>query len=284
MSQLSQPSTAIDVDLYCQRIGYTGVRNASISTLQALLHLHTEAIGFENIDSLLGNKVSLNLPELHNKLLQEGRGGYCFEHNTLLWNVLQQLGFVVSGLASRVRWNVPDNISTPIGHMMLNVSIDNTDYLVDAGFGGLTITTPIQLDTDAIQTTTHEPFRLTRSGDDYCLYARLGDDWKPLYQFDRRPFQPVDYEVWNWFTCTAPASPFTHNLMAARPVKRGRHTLLNNRYTWHALSGETSVRYLQCCCELHAVLTEAFNIRLPKTAELDAKLCQLAALPVPAGA
>jgi arylamine N-acetyltransferase len=40
------------------------------------------AIAFENLNSLLNQPVKLDLASLQQKLINEGRGGYCFEQNS----------------------------------------------------------------------------------------------------------------------------------------------------------------------------------------------------------
>src|SRR5207253_1608924 len=80
---------------YLKRIGWSAPVRPDLSTLQALAAHHAAAIPFENLDPLLGRPVRLDLPSLQEKLLQSGRGGYCFEHNTLLAEALGVIGFRV---------------------------------------------------------------------------------------------------------------------------------------------------------------------------------------------
>lgn len=272
-------NVSIDLDTYFQRIGYSGNPAIDLATLSQLVELHTHAIAFENLSSLAGEHVSMELPSIQDKLLLKNRGGYCFEHNTLLWQVLQQLGFQVTGLAARVRWNIPEHVVTPIGHMVLKVTISDEAYLIDAGFGGLTLTRPLRLHTQSEQATTHEPFRIALDGSVHTLTVKLGDEWKPLFSFELHEYQLPDYAVWNWFTCTAPQSPFINNLMTARPVKGGRHALANNRYTYRSIAGEVTTRYINTASELRAVLEDEFDIRVPTTPALQAKLEEIAARP-----
>lgn len=91
---MKKPSTnAIDLDTYFRRIGYLGDRTASLFTLKAVHACRTKAIAFENLSPLLGQPVLLDLPSLQQKLVQAGRGGYCFEQNGLFRLVLIALGF-----------------------------------------------------------------------------------------------------------------------------------------------------------------------------------------------
>src|SRR5579862_7365644 len=98
--------TAIDLTAYFTRIGFGGPARPAptLDTLRALHLLHPQAIPFENLDVLLGRPVTLDLASIQRKLVAEGRGGYCYEHNLLLRSVLQTLGFRVRSFGGRVLW------------------------------------------------------------------------------------------------------------------------------------------------------------------------------------
>ena len=103
-----------ELDAYLHRIGYRGPEpGPDLQTLCAIHALHVDAIPFENLSPLLGMDMALDLPALRQKLLADGRGGWCFEHNTLLQHALAELGFTVRPLAARVSWNVPPGVVTP---------------------------------------------------------------------------------------------------------------------------------------------------------------------------
>src|ERR1700727_2299685 len=92
------------LESYFERINYLGTKAASLDTLKALHLLHPKAIPFENLDSLMGRTVSLDLQSLKKKLVDEERGGYCFEHNLLFKFVLDTLKFNTRSLGGRVVW------------------------------------------------------------------------------------------------------------------------------------------------------------------------------------
>jgi len=269
------PEEQLDLDAYFQRIGYAGERSPTLSTLQAIHLRHATIIPFENLTPLLHQPVRLDLAALQHKLVQSGRGGYCFEQNLLLLAVLRALGFQVTGLAARVRWNVPDEVITARGHMLLWVELDGQIYLADVGFGGLTLTAPLVLVTDRVQLTPHEPFRIITDGDGYLMQAQLGQEWKSLYRFDlQQQYQP-DYEVSNWYLSNHPGSHFVTGLMAARPDTDCRYALRNNQLTIHHLHGDSERRVLTTVAEMRAVLEDACHITLPATSELDPALQRL---------
>jgi N-hydroxyarylamine O-acetyltransferase len=170
--------------------------------------------------------VKLDLPSLESKLVHAGRGGYCFEHNLLFSHVLRELGFRVAGLAARVLWNAPEGAVHPRSHMLLRVDFGAEPCIADVGFGGQTLTAPLQLVTNVVQPTPHEPYRLIGQDGDFVLQTQVRDTWKSMYCFDLQEQLQVDYEVSSWYLCNHPQSPFVANLLAARPVPGGRYGLI----------------------------------------------------------
>jgi N-hydroxyarylamine O-acetyltransferase len=255
----------IDLEVYFERINYAGPIAPTLATLRGVQAAHAIAIAFENLDPLLGRPVSLKIPALARKLVDERRGGYCFEQNTLLQAVLRQLGFQVSGLASLVQWNRSDY--GPRIHMVLRVELPEGTFFVDVGFGGLTLTSPLRLVPEVEQQTTLEAFRLIPIGPDFQVQVRLGDHWRPVYQVSLQDVGADDYEVYSWFTSTNPDVVFTNHLMAARPADGRRCALSDNVLSIHHLGGRTERRTLTSATELAAVLRDLFLIRLPDGCE-----------------
>ena len=261
---------------YLQRIAYEGEATADLTTLQRLLALHTASLPFENFSPLLGEPVSLQLPALQAKLLDSPRGGWCFEHNTLLFSVLQQLGFQVTPLAARVLWMQAPDLRPARSHMLLQVRLPEGDYLADAGFGAVTLSAPLALQAGRIQQTTHGSYRLIAEPDGYSLWALLGEDWSVLYQFDLQPQHLADFDVMCWYLCNHPQSRFLHTITAARLRIDGRHTLRDGRYTWRNDSGGlVTQRTLSGMADLLHLLHHTFGIVLPESAATNARLQQV---------
>src|SRR5262245_571174 len=93
----------LDLDAYLSRIGYAGTRSPTRAVLDAVHEAHLARIPFENLDVRLGRTISLDLPSLQRKLVDGGRGGYCFEQNALLAAALAAIGFSPVTLEARVR-------------------------------------------------------------------------------------------------------------------------------------------------------------------------------------
>ena len=100
MTTESAPAGTLDLDAYLRRIDYGGALEPTLPALQALHLAHATHIPFENLDILLGRSIRLDLASLQAKLVAGGRGGYCFEQNTLFTAALRALGFDVTLLAA----------------------------------------------------------------------------------------------------------------------------------------------------------------------------------------
>lgn len=274
--------TVFDLDAYLERIGFTGTRGATLDTLRELHFKHPQAIPFESLDVTLERPISLELGAIMQKLVHDGRGGYCFENNLLFAAVLRALGFSVLTLAARVQWNDESERINARTHMLLRVEAERRPYFCDVGFGGLQQTTPLLAELDREQTTSHEPFRLVAlTRDELQLQAKVHDVWRPLYRFDLQEQHLVDYELANYYVSTNPNSRFVQALIAARVSATHRYALLNNALATRTVSGPTERRLITDAIELRETLQGVFQIRLPHGTLLDAVLERLVRLPAP---
>lgn len=268
----------IDLDRYFRRIGLAGAAQADLRTLRSLHASHAAAIPFENLSAFLGEPVPLDVPSLEAKLLTPGRGGWCFEQNLYFSHALEAMGFTITRLAARVRWNVPAHVTTARSHMLLLADVDGERYIADVGFGGLTLTAPLRLEPGVEQATAHEPHRLLFEDAKYSLQARISGEWRTLYVFDLTPQEIADYEVSNWYLCNHPQSQFLTGLVCARAAPDRRHALRNSRYAVHYPDGRTERRFIESVDELKAILRDSFEIAVPGTPRFDEKAAAMIAV------
>ncbi len=273
MANLELPELAtLDLDAYCERINYRGERAPTLAVLREIQGRHIDAIPFENLASLAGDPVPLDLASLEAKLVRSRRGGYCFEHNILFAAVLQRLGFTVTGLAARVIWKAPPGTIGPRTHMLLRIDLPGSSYIADTGFGGATLPGPIELAIGRSQQTPIEPYRLLSQGDGYQLEVEQRGEWQPVYTFDLQPQRFVDYQVANWYVSAHPASRFRQVLLVARATGRRRQSIFNDEFRLHDPDRGTERRQFASTAELREALANLFGIEAPRTAATDAAL------------
>ncbi len=278
---MTETDHTVDLAAYFARIGYTSSTEPTLATLAGIVRQHAHSIPFENLTPLMGRTPALDLPSLQQKLISARRGGYCFEQNRLLQSVLAALGYATTDLLARVVWNTPADTLLPRSHMLLRVEVAEQSYIVDVGFGSMTLTSPLRLERDTVQPTTLEPFRLvagTRS--DLVTEVLVGGSWRPVYEFDLRRQYPIDFAVPNWYVSTNPSSHFLTALVAARPAEGRRYGLRNRQLTVRHLDGTTEQRVLTQRAELRQALAEDLLISLPDDPALDQALDRILALPL----
>lgn len=267
----------MDLDRYFARVGYDGPREPSLDVLRVLHERHAEAIPFENLNPLLGLPVPLDPESLERKMLEEGRGGWCFEQNWLFRRALEAMGFDVRARAARVLWGAPEGRVPARSHMVLEVLLAGRSYLADVGFGGVTLTGPLDFDAREPQSTPHERFRLDVIADgEYVLAVEL-EQWAPMYRFRREEHLLPDYEVSSFYLCHHPDSFFLRDLVAARAFPGGRYALRNNRLSVYRGGHPPSVETLATAADLRALLERQLLIKLPEHASLAAMLDRIAA-------
>ncbi|CAH2900483.1 MAG: Arylamine N-acetyltransferase [uncultured Paraburkholderia sp.] len=262
-------SHTIDLDNYFGRIGYTGPRAPTLEVLKAIHRLHPRAIPFENLNPLTRRAVKLDLESVERKLVDDRRGGYCFEQNALLANVLIELGFQVTPLIGRVLWGREPDAVPPRTHMVLRIDLDNEAWIADVGFGSVTLTSPVRLTPGLAQRTDLGIFRLADASHD-ALYLEVqarDQTWSRVYRFDLHPVEWIDYETSNWYTSTSPEAIFANNLIVCRVLDDTRLALLNDQLNERAADGSiVREQRLASADELAACLHDRFGL---KTGDID---------------
>lgn len=266
-------AAGFDLDAYLRRIGWEGERRADVATLRGVHLAHMRGIPFENLDALRLTAPSLDPADLMAKLVHSRRGGYCYEHNTLLACALEALGFGVTRLAARVVVGADRVESRPRTHMALLVEEpgDPQPYLADVGFGAIgALLEPVPLtagvefrDAERRHRLVHAPHRGPLELWVLQAHDRAKGDWADQYAFTLEPFEKPDFEVINWHIGTNPRSPFTQRVYV-QSVTAERHLLLSGRLlTRTPVDGAVVEREVTQEEQARRLLDEEFGIEVP---------------------
>jgi N-hydroxyarylamine O-acetyltransferase len=251
----------LDLDAYLARINYSGPRTLDYDTLANILRCHLASIPFESFDVLLGRPIRLDPEALQAKLVASGRGGYCFEHASLMHAVLEAIGFAPVRHASRVVLFEQRHESVR-QHMFLTVAIDGVTYVVDPGFGPFACPLPIPIDGTAVPTGTPS-HRLSREGNDWILYVTQDGKQVQAWISTMEEEYPVDFEMMNYYISTHPASFFTHNILASAVIQDGRANIMNQDANLISNGAGQSIR-LADRKELRSFVAQHFGFDLPE--------------------
>lgn len=261
--------------LYLQRLGFDTPPAPTLDTLRQLQLRHTGEFPFENLTTLSGEPVLIDLPSIEQKVLHAGRGGYCYELNNLFLALLQELGFEARAISGRVVMGQPEGAWTARTHRLSLVTIDDVRYITDVGFGGMVPTAPLLLDSRAEQPTPHETYRLEQHADGYTLRANVAGEWRAMYIFDLQRQEDIDFAVGNWYVSTHPQSSFAKQLMVARTGPGWRRTLNNGSFAIHRMGADSERRQVTDVSALLDLLEAEFSIRAPQSAQLRCTLERL---------
>ena len=213
-------------DDYLRRIDQSAPGGASLEALRRLHLAHRETFLFENLTIQEGGAISLALADLERKFLDEERGGYCFEHNTLFAAALGDAGFAPTTLLGRVRRGPPERWART--HMVLRLEVDGEPWLADVGFGCAGLVEPMPLRDGATVGQGGFVYRLRRDRHLWVLSIRDATGVETdLYEFSDEPQTAMDVEVANHFTSTHPESVFRKTLTVQR-TRRDDRTILRN--------------------------------------------------------
>ncbi len=288
---------------YFERIGQLPLFEAfqqeqvkpSLATLREIFFHHAITFPFENLD--MHNVINepntkptpIDLNSIFEKMVQNGRGGYCFETNELLRRALQFLKFDVKIFNAGVHWLKPKKI--PPCHEVLVVNLAGNEYLVEPGFGSPSPLEPLLFrengklyEKDQIfEQHDVKRFRFILDEDgEFQLQGQIKVDWrseslwKPLYAFKTdNECGTQELAECNQKVSASEQSPFLERLFVTIPFKiaeetTGRKTLMQNVFKVSTPAGvkETLVESQQ---HFFALLATEFNIKLPVGSSLTAK-------------
>ena len=119
-----------DVDRYLARIGCDGRREPSLAALTELQVAHLVHVPFENLHVFHGIGVDTSVDRSYDKIVEQRRGGWCFELNGCFAELLRRLGDEVDLLSCRTFEPETGALSDDFDHLTLDAS-----YNRYAGYG-----------------------------------------------------------------------------------------------------------------------------------------------------
>lgn len=222
----------MDVDRYLARISYRGSVAPTAENLRALHRAHMLTVPFENLDIGRRRPIHLESELLFHKIVEEHRGGFCYECNGLFAWLLEELGFPVAMHACEVR-RADGTFGPPGDHMALTVDLGPTGgrWLADVGFGA-SFVDPLALD-DATPSS-QPPWGSWAVALDGAAGGRLqilerDGTWQTSYRFDLVPWSLDAFADGCHFHQTSPESHFTRGIITSMATAEGRISLSGRR-------------------------------------------------------
>jgi N-hydroxyarylamine O-acetyltransferase len=216
----------LNIPAYLDRISYSGPVAPTTDVLRQLHRAHMLAVPFENLDIGLGRKIVCDEESILRKIVEQRRGGFCYELNGAFAALLRELGFKVTllsaGAARRDGSNGPE-----FDHLTLKIDLEEP-WLADVGFGD-SFLEPLRLKFDIEQPQGRRKFRLVEEQGSLHMEMAKPEDWKRQYSFTMIPRQLGDFAGMCHYHQTSPESSFTQKKICSRATPDGRITVADRK-------------------------------------------------------
>jgi N-hydroxyarylamine O-acetyltransferase len=224
---MTKESLNIDLPRYLKRLNFRGEPKANLAVLSELQSLHLVNIPFENLDIHTGKKIELDIATIYAKIIENGRGGFCYELNGLFFELLKAVGFEVKMVSGRVFGR--DGIyGREFDHLAIVAEIEGRKYLVDVGFGKFSLE-PLEMKLGVVLHDELGDFQFDKYDEDYWRINEIVDgDLVPEYIFQLQPREFSEFSPMCEFHQTSPESHFTRGKLISKIIEGGRITLTNN--------------------------------------------------------
>lgn len=257
---------------YFARIGWSGVTLPTLDTLGALLRSHNHNVPFENLDVQLGKTLTTSVEDAYDKIVNGGRGGWCYEQNGLFGWALSQIGFDVRRVAASVMRTQYGPVSAA-NHLALLVSLphDDAPWLIDAGFGG-SLLQPIRLRDG---THHHAPFTvgLRQLNHNWWQFWESFGESEFSFDFEDAPADERAMSDRCRYLQTSPDSSFVQNFVC-QLRRNDAHIVLRGRVFSIVTTAGKCQRVLNSADELVATLRDEFKLVAPEAASIWERICE----------
>jgi len=242
---------------------FAGKQNEA--SLNKLVGKHLVRFPFNNIAVLLNDSIlSMSTDDLFQKIVISGEGGYCFEQNKLIFDVLKNLDFEVSAYLARVTYRNQDEDKrdVPRTHRITILTLNEDRYLVDVGFGAYTPCSIIKLDGEEHIAANGNKYRVVTEDEfNYSLELIKDELILTLYEFDLGKYTESDYAVANFYTNKFPESKFVNNLLITSIMPEKSFALNNSIFSTISFNDRENIK-IQSAGELQKIIKEKFNLSI----------------------
>lgn len=235
-----------------------------VPNLENLKHLqrqHLLNIPFENLDIHWKKPIDLSSESLYRKIVENKRGGFCYELNGLFFELLQELGYQGKRISARVSDGKGD-FGQEFDHLAIITRIEGEDYLVDVGFGDF-CAEPIKFVLDEEQTDANGTFLIRRFDENYFeVVKKCVESFISQYIFTLQEHNLSEFEEMCIFHQTSPKSHFTQNKVCSLMLSNGRKTLSGNKFI-KTKADQKEEFVISTEAEFKEILEKEFGIKSP---------------------
>ncbi|THB78136.1 MAG: arylamine N-acetyltransferase [Desulfobulbaceae bacterium] len=227
--------------------------------LNNLIARHVATFAFSSVGCQLGDDLPLDFESLYQRIVVRRRGGYCFEQNGLLYEILSELGFSPTLYLARVIYN--QDIHPGLTHRITIVEFDGQRYVLDVGFGprGPRIAVPLS-GVELNDRDTHYRIAEVRPGE-YHMQVIQDGEYYSLYRFEWCRYGQADCELGHFYSHKHPDAAFVNNLVVSLIHENETRSLRNLEY-WVMSQSENQVTKIGGSKQLRDIVVGELGVQI----------------------
>ena len=245
-------------DQYLELLGLQR-REPDIELLNSIIRTHVARFAFASVGPLLGDELPLDFESLYRRIIVARRGGYCFEQNGLMFELLEEFGFSVNLYLGRVIYN--QDIHPGLTHSITLVDINGEHYVADVGFGPLGPASAVNMSGQR----SVDGFRIFRVAERdpgvFHMQTLKDGEFYSLYKFELARYGQADCEVGHFYSHKHPAASFVNHLVVSKIMETEVLSLRNRELTVIQKSGDLK-RSLDSSEDMRKVLNRKFGLEV----------------------
>ena len=231
-----------DLNAYLERIGIKK-EEPTLDYLNKVILNHQLSIPFESIDSaILKVPVHIDPQSLYEKIIVNKRGGYCFEMNSIFYELLDGLGFNVYSCMGKVMGSKDVDAHVIGMHKGNIVTIDGKYYYCDVGFGDGMPPGAVLIGDDERTVVCGEVFFIKKIKENWYVLQKEDENGsrQNIIKFSTFAQDKVDFIAPNFYGHMSPDCLFTYTLLVDKRLENGHVNIRNHTFTYKNGSEEFS--------------------------------------------
>lgn len=211
-------------------IDHQSYSDINLETLNHYIGSYLLNVPFENINVQNRQPIALDNKSMIEKIVDEHRGGFCYEQNRLFYQYLKAKGFEVYIVSATIKngssWAMEGS------HMALIVILNQKKYLVDVGYADVPKAAIPVSSPDTIVDDVNGKFKVSKKDfQTFEMKKAVQKDWQIQYQFKDNPKVLDDFAKGIAFNQYNEESIFLQKLIISKAKPYGRVTMSNDHLT-----------------------------------------------------
>jgi N-hydroxyarylamine O-acetyltransferase len=227
--------------------------------LSEVVRRHVATFAFSSVGCRLGDELPLDFESLFNRIVVRRRGGYCFEQNGLLYEILEELGFSPKLYLARVIHN--QDIHPGLTHRVTMIEHEGLRYVLDVGFGSLGPRIPVLM-SESESNDGERIFRIAEGQPgEYHMQVFKDGSFFSLYRFELLRYGQADCDLGHFYSHRHPAAAFVNHLVVSLNLGNETRSLRDLEY-WVLTKSGTRAKSVDGPKQLRQILVAELGVQV----------------------